>query len=187
MGSMYDTNFLNNLLAYRNKKRLAGGIEDPRMIGAMLDADLSARYSNENARKTVANQTKSLENQAASIANQGTAYQNQYNLGLQQLRNQANAQKATSQGNLIGGLAMLPQYGKSIYDMFTTKPKTSQDNLADAITKMLSSNNGGTSVPTTDTTDYSSWIGAGQGDTGLEINQDTPWWESLSEMFSDFF
>jgi hypothetical protein len=63
--SIYDTDFNNNFQSYRNKQRLMGGQIDPRAVGALAEADLNARYSDQRSRRSQDLQERSINNQYA--------------------------------------------------------------------------------------------------------------------------
>ena len=107
--SIYDTNFLDNYTAYRNKQRLAGGQIDPRMVGALAEADLSARYSNQDKKKALSLQEQQMNNQTAyqnaSLAQQGAQFNKSVDV--------------SKQNNLMSTLFNAPNYAMSLYKMGT--------------------------------------------------------------------
>lgn len=108
MASLYDTNFLRNYIAYRNKQRLMGGQLDPNVIGSLAEGDLSARYANADNKRKLSLYEKSLTD-AQSNADRN------YNLSLQEMGLKKDALKANQRNSMMQGLAAIPQTGLAIY------------------------------------------------------------------------
>jgi hypothetical protein len=117
MASIYDSNFDNNYQTYRNKQRLAGGQIDPRAIGAIAEADISARYADQRSRRSQDLQQQSIDNSyelgKANLAQQGVQSDRAYAMAKAQ-------DKTQKQSAMIGNLTSMPGLALAGY-------KTGQD------------------------------------------------------------
>lgn len=152
MASIYD-NFGNAFQQYRNKQRLAGGVIDPGVVGALAEADLNARYSDQRSRRS-----QDLQQQAID---------NSYNLGLQNLELNRDKLAADKSSNLMQSLFSLPMYAGSIYGMgkeaglWGTKE---QDPLAAAQTNLINAWANKMSSSSPSLYDYGTGVSSGYGD-----------------------
>lgn len=122
MASIYD-NFDSAYQKYRNRQRLTGGQIDPGVVGAMVEGDLNARYTDLKSRRA-----QDLQQQ--QINNQGRAVDNSYNLGMLNYglaQDKANAEQKSS---TIGSYMNIPSLMMSGYKMgqeaglWGTKPES---------------------------------------------------------------
>jgi len=97
MATLYDTDFNRNYTTYRNKQRLAGQPVNPNVIGSLAEADLSARYANQDKKRALGLQEQQITN------NQTNADRN-YNLSLQRLAMDEDAQKAQEKQGLYSAI-----------------------------------------------------------------------------------
>ena len=110
MASLYDTNFLRNFIAYRNKQRLMGQQINPNVIGAMAEGDLSARYANADNKRKLSLYEKSLTDAQANA-------DRNYGLEVSKLGMAKDAQKAQEKQGLYTGLAAIPQAAMATYGL----------------------------------------------------------------------
>lgn len=108
MASLYDTNFLRNYIAYRNKQRLMGQQIDPNVIGSLAEGDLSARYANQDNKRKLSLYEKSLTDA------QTNADRN-YGLEVQRMGMAKDAQKAQEKQGLYSMLTAVPVAAMSGY------------------------------------------------------------------------
>jgi len=107
MASIYDTNFQDLYQKYRNKQRLAGGQIDPGVVGALAEADLNARYTDQKSRRAQDLQEKAINN-SYDIANRQMA--NSMALADRQT-------KAQKQAGMYSALASLPTLALTGYKL----------------------------------------------------------------------
>lgn len=109
MASIYD--FDGAFLNYRNKQRLNGGQIDPRVVGALAEADLNARYNDQKSRRALDLQEKSINN-SYDLASKNLAQ------NASQFAQNMRAQKSTGGTNaLLAAAGLIPSIagaGKSL-------------------------------------------------------------------------
>jgi hypothetical protein len=205
MGSIYDSNFLDNYNAYKNKQSLTGGMVDPRVVGSLAQGDLEARYANVDKKKSLALQERGMNLNEQQLAQQTLNSNRNYDLSLQGLRNSERSAKDQKQQGMISGLMQLPMMGLTGYNIGKQMGlwgEPSKNELADLALKKaqtdaynrwgMDSNNkyqGMNFYPSNDSTkfDYTSLGDAGNSfasdwDFSSGISSDIPWWENVGWM-----
>ena len=110
MASLYDTNFLRNFIAYRNKQRLMGQQINPNVIGAMAEGDLSARYANQDNKRKLSLYEKSLTDAQANA-------DRNYGREVLKLGMAKDAQKAQEKQGMYSMLTAIPTAAMATYGL----------------------------------------------------------------------